>query len=203
MNTKKYTIKYSKKGIWQYADFYYNDNILIRDTFHPKHCKEEEIVSIEGLSDIQDILEKIKSWAYCNQAEIYLIDDMPLGYKSEEIIQSHRNIFEEFFKKLALDFFKSEILPVIRRKKWKITHSNWGILVLIKKSKGEYVNVETDNKDSILIDVICNTYLGQVLRDYQEINLEKESFYHSDDFQRFLSWIDLEELKKLKLFVKL
>lgn len=200
---KTYTIKYSKAGVSQYANFRYSNNKLINNSFHPKWVKTTEIPSLEGINKIEDILSIIKKWSYNHQAEIILLNGNPLNYKSKEIIDEYANRFEEWFSDLCFKFFKSEIYPVLKKNKWKISYSWMMHPILIKKSKDEFVNVDSNHKDSILIDVICNRFIRKVLKDDEELNLEREHGYVSgNSFKKFFYWLHEDKLNSLKIFIK-
>jgi hypothetical protein len=110
---KTYTIKYSKGGVNQFANFNYSKGKLISYNFRPIWVKLNEVPSLDGLEKIEDVLDVIKKWSYCNQAEIILIDgDLP-NYKSKEITNEYAEEFDKFFRNLSTNFFKSEILPIL------------------------------------------------------------------------------------------
>lgn len=202
---KIYTIKYSKGGVSQFADFRYSDGVFIDHSFRPSWVKTCEVPSLDGITEIEDFLKVIKEWSYGNQAEIILIDGNVPGYTSGKLISEYQKDAEDYFNKICLSFFKSEILIIIKKNKWKISYSWMGRPVLIKKDgEGEWGNVDSYSKDSMLIDNICNRFLTRVLDTDIELNLKSEHGYYSgDSFTKFISYINEDELLKLKVLIKI
>jgi hypothetical protein len=197
-----YTIRYSKGGIAQFANFNYSDGVLKSHNFCPRFVKISEIPSLEGLNEIEDILKVIKDWSFCNQARIILKNGNLPDYKSDEKINKCSQDFEKFFNKLCFDFFKSEILPILRKNKWKISVSWAGCIILIKKYKKEWVNVDSEHNDSMLIDNICNEFLRKVINSRTELNFSYQHRYSSgNSFSEFFSWLPRNELEKTKIFI--
>ncbi len=200
---RSYTIKYSKGGIAQFADFNYSENKLVSNSFRPNWVKTNEIPSLEDLEKIEDILKVIKDWSYANQAEIILIDNNVPNYKSKQITQKYADEFKLFFLNFCTNFFKSEILPILKKNKWKISYSWMGQPILIKKVKKEWNNVDSYHKDSKLIDCICNRFLKKVLKSDTELNFKAEHGYISgNSFKEFFYWLDESQLLVLKVFIK-
>jgi len=200
---KRYTIQYSKAGVRQFADFNYSKDVFVSHSFHPSWVKQDEIPSFEGIEHIEDFLRIIKEWSDGNQAEIILINDNPPNYKSQDVIRKCEIEFRDYFNSLCLKVFTSEILPILKRKRWKIGESWMGRNVLIRKTKGEWDNVDNNDKNSILIDCICNRFLNTVLNLDIKLNFRNEYRYTSgDSFPMFIGWIEEEELIKLNIFLK-
>jgi hypothetical protein len=201
---KNYTIAYSKGGVRQFADFNYSEGILKTHSFRPNWVKSEEIPSLEGLNEIEDILKVIKDWSYCQQAKIILINGNLPNYNSGERIKKCAEDFEIFFNKLCLSFFQSEILPILRRNKWKISCSWAGYTILIKKNKKDWVNVDTYHEDSMLIDNICNNFLKKVINSKVQFRPKYEHGYVSgDNLSEFTYWLPQDKLKEMKIYIEL
>ena len=200
---KRYTIRYSKAGVRQFADFNYSKDKFISHSFRPSWVKQDEFPSFEGIEHIEDFLRIIKEWSYGNQAEIILINGNPPNYTSQDVIRKCEIEFREYFNSFCLKVFTSEILPILKRKRWKISKSWMGRNVLIRKIKNEWDNVDSNDKDSILIDCICNRFLNNVLNLDIELDFRHEYVYSSgDSFPIFIGWIKEEELVKLNIFLK-
>lgn len=200
---KRYTIRYSKAGIRQFADFNYSKDAFISHSFRPSWVKQDELPSFEGIEHIEDFLRIIKKWSYANQAEIILINGNPPNYNSQDVIKKCEIEFREYFNCFCLKVFTSEILPILKRKRWKIGESWMGRNVLIRKIKGEWDNVDSNDKDSILIDFICNRFLNNVLNLDIKLDFRNEHGYVSgDSFPMFIGWIEEKELIKLNIFLK-
>lgn len=148
--TKSYKIKFSKGGITQYADFREADGVLVRPSLHVSWVKCNEIPDVSNMKSIDEILEAIKSFAYCNRAEIYLIDGYPVFYyrldNTKQLIENIKTERKEFTKGKILSFYESQLVPLLKKNKWKISTSHVGYLVLIEKIKGEWDNVKDYNK---------------------------------------------------------
>ena len=199
---KSYTIAYSKGGVKQFADFRYSEGKFVSHSFHPSWVKQDELPSFEGIEHIEDFLRIIKEWSYGNRAEIILINGNVPNYTSQSIINQCEIEFREYFSFFCLKVFTSEILPILRRKKWKISYSWMGRPVLIRKTKGEWDNVGSDDKDSMLIDCICNRFLNKVLNLHIELEFRNEHGYISgDSFPIFINWIEEEQLANLNIAI--
>ena len=204
--SKRYTIKYSKSGINQYADFIYQYGTLVYNTFNPSYTKKEEIPSLEGITDIQDILNVIKAFSYNNRAEIYLIDGVFPEYYENKVVQEDIELIEDnyqyYINSTTLVFFKKHLLPELRKKRWKITYSWAGYPVLIKKNKKEWVNV--DSKESRMVDFICYEYVRQVTGGIEPLELESETGHiNNNGFMRLFNLINKKDLEKLKILINL
>lgn len=71
-NKITYTIQYSKGGILQYADFRFENNKLVYNSFYPKWAKTEEVPKVDNLTTIDEILTVIGNFAF-RPAKIYKI----------------------------------------------------------------------------------------------------------------------------------
>lgn len=204
---KTYTIKYSKSGILQYADFKYKEGKLVYHNFRPSYAKITDVPSLENLNEIEDILEVIKKFSYANRAEIYLINGRyPELYQHPTIdksLEKADETYSNFVGKLTTDFFKKELLPLIRKNKWKVSYSWMGMPVLIKKVKGEWDNIDSNHRDAKIIDFICNKFINNILRLDEKLDLRSEHGYSSSDsFPIFLRYIPEKELEDLNILIK-
>lgn len=134
---RTYTIKYSKGGIAQYADFRYAEGKLITHSFYPKWTKKDEVPDISKLTCINEILEKIKEFSYCNNACIYLINHAPpfMEKRAEEkvFLKATANKLEQFQNKEIAKFYKKYLKPIILANGWSICRSHVGYPVLVKQ----------------------------------------------------------------------
>lgn len=209
MNTvdKTYTIKYSKAGIYQYADFLYKDDILAHNSFYPSWTKKEEVPLLDGINNINEILKIIKKFAYNNNAEIYKINRVfPEYYNNKTIkddLENLSNKFNFFINELSESFFTNQILPVLKRNRWKISNSWTGYPILIKKIK-KWDNVDSQHKDYKLIDYMAHRFLSDVMSINEDIEDKGEmGYYKSDNFAIFLKYISEDFLNKNKIFIKI
>lgn len=210
-NQLRYTIKYSKGGINQYADVIYKDGVFAFHTFSPSWVKSEEIPSLEGLTDVNDILQVIKGFSYSNRAELYLINGCPPAYyyntDVKNAIKEYGEAYDKLAKEASLEFFKAYIQPILKRKKWKIARSWCGMPVLIHKDKNEeggWGNINDRDGDNIVLEFMCSQFTRSALNQGESIKLTGEGeAYISGHVAKLLSNIPDEELVKLKLFINL
>jgi hypothetical protein len=197
---KTYTIKYSKSGVCQYSDFRYSNGKLVSSNFSPSWVSEEDVPSLEGLNDIEDILKVIKDFSFANRAEIYLINNEPVYfYENETAKKSLKSInekYEKFMEQISYDFFAENIKPILTKKGFKISTSWCGMPVLIKKDEeGEWQNIEREEKE---IDYLCYNFLYEVGLSDESINLKTETGYYSfKGFSNFFKFIPNEKIKDL------
>lgn len=135
---RTYTIKFSKGGIAQYADFKYDsDNKLIHNTFHPSWCDSSEVPIIKGIHNIDEILGMIKEFAYNNRAEIFLVNYAPtfmLDKEAEKDFVKETDIkLNKFYVSEITKYYKKFLKPIIIKNKWSLGKSGVGYYVLIKE----------------------------------------------------------------------
>lgn len=180
--TKAYTIKFSKAGINQYADFKEVDGVIVNPYLNVSWVKTNEIPDITKCKTIEEILEVIKSFSYCNQAEIYLIDYSLASYynntKCKELVKSIEEEYDSFIIEKLNTFFLTILVPILKKNKWFIGNSAWGRLVLIKKDKnGEWDNVnkvEKSDKKEFEFEYLCAKILKS-LDIVDSIDIKSES----------------------------
>lgn len=198
---KTYTIKYSKSGVSQYSDFEYSNGKLISYSFNPSWTKTEDVPSLEGLNDIEDILKVIKDFSFANQAEIYLINDEPVYFyenkTAKKSIKSINEKYEKFMEQISYDFFMENIKPLLTENNFKISTSWCGMPVLIKKDEeGEWQNIEREEGKEI--DYLCYNFLHEVGLSNESINLKTETGYYSlKGFSNFFKFLPTEKIKDL------
>jgi hypothetical protein len=210
-NKIRYTIRYSKGGVWQYADLMYKDGVLAYNSFSPSWVKAEEVPSLEGLTDINDILQVIKDFSYGNKAEVYLIDGCPPAYyhntEARDAIKNYELAYRKFAEQSSLEFFKLYVQPVLKRKRWKIASAWSGCPVLICKDKDAesgWNNVNHRDEDSIVLEFMCSQFTRSALNQGESVKLiGEQSPYVSGHVSTLLSNIPNDELIKLKLLVDL
>ena len=200
---ESYTIRYSLAGYSQYADFRYSKGVLIGHSFRPSYINVNDIPSIIGLNNISEILGVIKKISNCNQAEIVLKNYAPISYTSKEITKKAEEKVDLFLSSIFLEFFKSEILPILLKNNWKLSYSWCNHLVIIESIEDVWDNINSQHEDSILIDYICNRFIVKVLNYKTELNLTPEHSHCSgDSFKEFFYWINIEELEALNIILK-
>jgi hypothetical protein len=205
---KRYTIKYSKSGIYQYADFSYVEDKLVHHTFNPNYVNTEEVPSINSANNIEDILMIVKNFSYCNRAEIYKINGVfPEYYHNTSIKEYFKDSsvkFNKFIGEMSLEFFDNYIIPILTKNKWKISRSWAGYPVIISKLKKEWCNVDSQNKDYKLIEFISFKFLQEIMDNGNPIKDNNETgYYSSDNFAIFLKFLPENYLKKSKFYVHL
>jgi hypothetical protein len=176
--TKRYTIKFSKGGIIQYADFSEADGVLVNPRLHISWTSVDEVPDVSNMTKIDEVLEAIKSVAYCNRAEIYLINGAPVFYFNKKRPRKHilmmGDAFEVFIDSQITTFFNNILLPIIKRNNWNIGRSHVGYYVLIKQNKkGGWDNVQ-DSKALFEFEYLCAKALHS-LNIIEKINITNES----------------------------
>ena len=169
---KRYTIRFSYAGINQYADFHEKDGELINPRLSVQYMKTDNMPDVSGMKKIEQVLAAIKSFSYCKQAEIYLINGSLAFYKkgTAELISK---AYDDFIENQVSTFFKKELEPIMINKGWKIGTSHIGMMVLIvKNEEGEWDNV--DGNDSFEFEYLCAKCL-MALNLIKKINLTSES----------------------------
>ena len=158
---KRYTIKFSYAGIWQYAEFYEKDGKLINNRLFVSYSNEKDIPSIEGLETIGEVLEVIKTFSY-NEPVIYLINGTPVTYhnndEAKKYLTKFNDKFDTFRKTETIKYFESVLEPIIIKNKWYISTSHIGFPILIEKNddEGEWDNV----KDDYDFEFLCYKFIS-------------------------------------------
>lgn len=165
---KTYTITFSYAGIKQTANFNEKDGKILNPRLFVNYGKVGEIPDISNMTDIKEILDTIKAFSYCNQAEITHINSLPIKYyknkKARKAVDSFIGRFEAYVQSEALIFFQEIVEPIMVKKGWVLSYSSWGIPILIKKnSNGEWDNI--NHKDSEEIDYILERFLSAFSED--------------------------------------
>lgn len=161
---KRYTIRFSCAGIYQYNDFYERDGKLADPTLRVLYRKRDEIPDVSKLETIKEVLEVIKRISYTNRAEIYLIDGLPVKYynnkKARKYIKSIDKELNEFKSKKAIEFFETHLEPIMKKNKWFIGSSAWGFPVLIKKIEGVWANIP-NNQQAFDFEFLCYMFASE------------------------------------------
>lgn len=199
---KTYTIKFIRGGIRQYAYFKEVDGKIINPSLDVMWVSEKEIPDISSLTSIEDILNVIKKFSYAKQAEIYLINGEIPFYENNKrlrkVISETSTKYNNFITSTLTDFFKSELVPILKKNKWFVGNSAWGRYVLIKKDKhGEWDNIskiEKNDKKEFEFEYLCYKILRSLdLVEYIDLKTE-HSLYISvshtlfskiDDFSNY------------------
>ena len=189
----RYTIKFSKGGICQYADFNESKGKIVHPTnFWPSWAKVDEIPSLDGLKTIEEILKAIKEFSYCNQAELYLINGMPTGYcknkKARKLVDKLESELEKFIENKAVEFFESILEPLMKKNKWFISRSHIGMPVLITKDKkGEWDNVPSGKKQDDF-EYLCYSFASNFNNEAEAV-LRSEHGNRVRGFSYFVNYI--------------
>lgn len=192
---KYYTIKYSKSGISQYADFNYSEGKLISHTFYPRYSDNTPL--LEGLNEIEDILKVIQEFSYNNQASIWLLNGLPLNYpkiNNDKFGES----FEKYIGSLSFRFFKKNIFPILKRNKWKISYSWMGRPVFIERLDEQWINIDSDSEYNRIIQIMCSKFLSII---GIESDMRLKEGYIDDVFPKFYWYMMQKDLEKLDIFV--
>jgi hypothetical protein len=205
---KKYTIKYSKAGFYQYADFFENEDGIINDpSFYPQYVKPDEVPSLDNVNTIDEILSIIKKFSFSGQAEIYLIDEQPVMFANatniQEGIKKIGDEVNDFINGKIKEFFIETILPLLNENKFKISTSWIGRPILIYKNEdGEWDNIEAYSDINIFIEYVCYQFLNKIRFNTDKINFKNEVGRVSMDyFARLIHNLDYNELKEIGIFI--
>lgn len=205
---KRYTIKYSKAGVAQYADFRYVGDKLFSHTFCPNWVKNDDVPSLEGLNDINDILEVIKEFSYANNATIHLIDGNIVSYDNikdtivGELVDVG-NEFDDLVSTRSFELFQKHILPILNKNKWVISRSHMYMPILCcYDENGELGNIR-DCEDSDLIYYISYEIMG-CFSMASGIDVESEfgNNISSENFAKMINKIDVDKLKELGIYIE-
>ena len=146
---KRYTIKFYYAGVEQKADFYEVKGELHNPTLFVNWAKVNEVPDVSQCKTIDEVLEKIRPFAYGKRAEIELINGLPVFYynkpKTQELVESIKTAYESFVETQAKIFFNVELKPLLKKNKWKIASSHMGWLVLIAKYKTDKYGDKLEN----------------------------------------------------------
>jgi hypothetical protein len=194
-----YTLKYVYAGINQYADFDFSNGKLIRNSFRPSYAKVSDIPTIFS-DDINDIIKIIKRFTK-NVVVIHKINGyIPKYHKECDELKTAIVKFDEQFKlvfnPIIEKYYVENILPVLKKNKWKHFNSWCGVSVLVKNDE----NIDTQTDDYKYVDFLCQQFLSEVL--HINVNIEDKStvgHYHSDCFEQFMKYIPTEMLIKHKM----
>ncbi len=201
---KSYTIKYSKAGVRQYADFNEKDGVIVSKSFNPSWVKISEVPSLDNANTIDEILEIIKEFSY-DTAEIYLINgQLPKYYRNKKLksdIKARIKIVDEIIAKQCTEFLIKNVVPILIKNKWFIGYSWCGKpIVIYKNRKGEWDNVR-DNKLQYL-EYICYVLISGFGLSDDNIDFRRE---HSepiiDGFSHLIKYVPEDELNKTNLVI--
>jgi hypothetical protein len=110
-NNKVYTIKFSKSGIYQYANFIENkEGVLIKPVLFVKYQKDN-IPDVSNVKTIKEIITILKKYSYNKKVEIWLINGIHPSINKKEL--NKLDFFESELKKIKDNFFKEMILPLV------------------------------------------------------------------------------------------
>lgn len=203
---KIYTIAFSYAGVAQYADIHESKGELIRPRVfvswmnaNSDHYKIVE--SIPQMTNINDILEAVKSFAYGGRAEIMLINHAPVELSKKPYTIKYIKSVEERIEKLleaeAKLYFQKILEPLMKRNKWFISRSHIGYPILIQKDrKGEWDNIQNKKKE-IYFEFLCYQFIRHINKgDCDLKNGRVNAFVH------LFNLIDEDYFRKKCLIIK-
>jgi hypothetical protein len=204
---KHYCIRYSRSGIYQYADFSELDGKIMSKRFYPIYVNMDEIPSLDNANTIKAILKIIKKFSYNNIAEIYLINGVfPKYYRNKPLksdIIKYSTEISNLIDAKCLNLFYKHIAPMLIKNKWFVSTSQWGMPVIIyKDKKGKWDNIP-DCQDNLLIEFICMSFLNDIGIAKDEVKMREEYSVCIHSFAPFMSHINYNDVKSLGLFVTL
>lgn len=204
---KNITIKYSKAGVSQYAHFSIVNDKIVNYTFNPSWVNIEDVPSLEGLETIEEVLEVIKEFSYCNSAEIYTInDELPEYYNDNSLkdsVKDSAKAVSEYIENFCLNFFLRTVNPILERNNWKLGYSWCRRPILIENIDGEWNNIK-ENKESILIDWVCAEFLNEALDLRIKSNVQSEQGDISvNGLIPLITRIDHDKLKEEGIIIEL
>jgi len=194
---KTYCIKFTYGGVFQYANFNEKDGVLVRPNFNPSWAKIVDIPDVSNMKTIDEVLEAIKLFSYCNHVEIHLINgQLPSFYNNIEakiLIDSINAKYDIFIKSQITEFFHSQLKPLLIKNEWKISTSHIGYLVLIEKDEnGVWDNIGSNSEKSLEFEFLCAKCL-MALNLIEGVDLKKESYnYLSESYKLFSRVNDIE-----------
>lgn len=198
---KRYCIKFSFGGVLQYANFNEKDGVLIRPSFSPSWARRfDEIPDVSDMKTIDEVLEVIKSFSYCNRAEIHLINgQLPSYYnntEAKELIESIKYNYDVFIKSQITEFFNSQLKPLLIENDWKISRSHVGYFILIEKDEnGEWGNVIDRDAKTFEFEYLCAKCLVS-LNLIEGIDIKRESFNYLHESHKLFSKVDDIEINE-------
>jgi len=181
---KRYTIVFSYAGIRQYADFYEKDGKLVNPSFRASYSKAGETPSIENLETIEEVLEVIRKFAYCNKADLHLINGLPINYynneKARKCVKGIDKRFVEFIEKEAVDYFEKVLEPLMKKNKWFVSSSHIGMPILIERNEeGEWDNIKGSKEFDF--EYLCYKFVSN----FREIEVRLKSEANSPSARAF------------------
>ena len=203
---KRYTIKFSYGGVAQYADFSEVKGKLINPYLSVSWARNDlKKPDISKFTKIEDVLEAIKSFAYGKQAEIYLIDGVPVFYykkvKTRKYVKEIALATQTFIESQIKLFFDTELKPLLIKNKWSIGSSHVGYLVLIEKNKnGEWANISNSNKQ-FEFEFLCAKCL-LALNIGKSIELKREQTIYISESHNLFNYIS-EHIIKSEFYLDL
>jgi len=199
---KRYTIKFSKSGINQYADFYEKGGKLIDPRLYVNYAQSGEVPSVENLTTIDEVLEVIKSISYCNRAELYMIDGQIVSYynntKAKECLSNFEDSFKKFIESESIKFFEEILEPIMKKNKWFISTSHIGMPILIEKNEeGEWDNIKGSKEFDF--EYLCSRFVSN----FEEVEVHLKGEHNNWDraFNTFLRNIPNPYLEERGLFI--
>ena len=204
---KSYTIKFIYAGINQYADFSEVDGVITNKRFYPQYVKSGEVPDLTNLNSIDEILEAIKAFSFCQRAEIYLINGMlPEIYNNVSVqddIRKSSNLIEDIIETECNNFFIKHIKPILIKNDWHIGRSRFMIPVLINKDEdGEWQNIP-ESPDSLLVEFMCYRFMYAINMYDEKVNLQPESHLMINGFRELFNKLNKNQIEDCGLYIEL
>jgi hypothetical protein len=169
----RYVIKFVCGGVFQYADFRESQGELVRPVLRPSWIDAKLVPDVSDMKTIDQVLEAIRTFS--PRAEIYLINGAPVFFqkkkRAKRLISSMGDAHDEFIRTNLTKFFTQELLPIIKSSGWKITRSDVGYYVLVKKVDGDWDNVSS--YESFEFEFMCAKAL-QALDVIENVSIRNE-----------------------------
>ena len=204
---KSYTIAFSYAGVTQYAEIKECNGELVRPKVFVSwmniNSEEYKIVeSIEQMTNVTDILNALKSIAFCNRAEIILINHAPIEYSkkpyTQKYVESVEKRIEELLEVEAKLYFQKILEPYMKKNKWFISRSHIGYPIVIEKDKkGEWQNL-TNVKKETYFEFLCYKFVKNINKGECDLkNNRVKAFVH------FFNLINTDYFIQRKLYIEL
>lgn len=112
----RYTVKFSKSGINQYKDIFFNENNELQ-TKEIKASYQKEAVDLSGCSSIEEVITLLSEYSYNKKAEIWRIEGLePNFYANKDVYLNDIEESQEALVKILSKFYEKNIVPLLPHK---------------------------------------------------------------------------------------
>ena len=199
--TRMETIRYVKGGIYQYAKLGLDEfGVVLHIEFSPHWVKSEDIPKLEGTYD--EIMTTLREFSD-REPTVYLINGVFPRYfeddKIEEDINTSKAILTKQLEDICFGFFKDHIAPILKKNKWKVSHSYmYYVPIIVREVEDGWDNVRGED-DEYYIEYISMMFLKE-LGLSEGVQMTDEMHVGINKFKNLMGYIQADRIEELDLY---